>query len=1099
MAPATGFWRFMDDVHEMMFPMASLNWQKTKTPLKKPVVPTANSDPAQPVQVPGLDPAAISTLESIHKLNNQNKELLQEKTNAIKWQDAASMAIKEAKDEAEISKQEAKAAKKAGLLAAAKIQKQLDDSRTQVSALKNSNRRAGVEKNVADAEHRNEISLAEGRIEELQKMLLSAISHGRESIEAFEELFLLSQNMHNELVAKDQKMVAKEREKKALQDRLDARSSTFKDISENAKKSREACDRMYKEKVKAEKAQKAAECTVGDLQLEASRVKATTDRATKSLETELAEAEARVTRADARSTKAKGDVEQLRTELDNTETARQNFEKREGELAARFDEFPIHAAGSSSQSMEATTTVPESEQSTHFPTTTAGEVQVLSATKDASKENNTEEWKRNVRREIEGQNQTVLATERGKLQQELNNKYQKALAAERESIYKKILGELKIKFDKELAKRKTDWETQHEHKKSQIETKIRAQFQTDLENSLANHKTQLETEYDAAERPRLETQIRAEVQAEFQNALADQKTQLQVEFVDQERPQLESKIRAQVQDDYQDELSKFKNEWEADHSLPEAGPSSQRIADSGNPIEVDEPENVASPTAVASDNNLVLDSLSRESDETHLLMQEIAAAGIAPGPGANTVLQELNAAKDALYEVKCELRKSDTVANKNTLLHAVRGFLINEHYIGKLSTKSRKVLIRQASEANERLGYLNRILGTNADVPKDATLRYLLEPLKSEDENMTETEHVDGPEYPQISNDFGTSNFAQTINNARYSAGPSTSPFSSVNGPASSSPFLSTPKRFGDMANSSTSNMPDYPQIANNGFGSSKFSQMINNARYSTVPSSSAFTTINGPASSAAPGTSPYLPSSKRFGSTATSSPSAPKYTPSPLPGLQALNGFGAPTVPKSSPLPGLEYLNGFGAPAVPMVYQTPTKGVYNPFEASHFGNQPSLDSTPTLSKNNNGSSASDAFTETKNHPNRKFKKTFGPILPQGEGPAPPVDATSNKDHDMNTGDTQPSLPVTPDPGSVAGVGSVPAPPRKKKLVQGLRPKFAPKSRQAFGKKQDASSSVPAGQTPQGNPEAHVPTTEAGSSRVPKTAFTLEPNHAFGM
>ena len=1063
MAPATGFWRFMDDVHEMMFPMASLDWHKT--PLINPVVPTVDGvqkDTAQTAEVPSLDesnlgeeqiPKIVNANHLIADLNNQNNELLQERTNAIKWQDTACMAIKEAKDKAKISKQDAKAAKKEGLLMAAKIQKQLDDSRTQIAVLNSSITRAGVEKNKAEAQHRGEISVAEKKIEELQTMLVSAISHGRQSIEVFEELYQMSQNMHSELVDKDQEMAAKERENQALQGRLNARSSAFADISKDAKKSREACDKMKKEKDRSEKAQRAAERTVGDLQREASRVKASNDRSMKSLQTKLAESEARVTRANTRATKAEGDAEQLRGELSNTESARQHFEKREGEWAARYAASPTHFTESSSQSTSTVADVPESETSPHVPTPTS---------------NQTEEWRQSIRRELEEQNLTVLATERQNMQQELDKKYQTALTGDRESIYKQILGELTTDFHKELAKRKTDWQTQHDGERSQLKSQIRNELQGEFQNNLATQRTQWETEYAAVERPRLESEIRTNLQAEFRNALADQTSQLRIELVDQERPQLEAKIRADLEDKYEDELSKFKTTWEAEHPVSEAGPSSQS-ADSGNPIEVDEPRNDASATTIAPENDMVLDSLSRESDETHLLMQEVAAAGLNTSTAAGTVLRDLNKAKDALYEVKVELRKSDGIPDKNNLLRAVRGVHINEHYIGKLSTTSRQVLIRQASEANERLRYVKNILGSNDDVRKDAMLKYLLEPLeplKAEDETMAETGHLDAPEYPQAGNGFGTSGFSTTINNAQYSAVPSTSPFTTVNGSASL--------------------VPEYPQISN---GSSKFSQMINNARYSTVPSTSAFTTITGPANSAAPGTSPFLPPANGFGNMATSSPSAPDYKPSP---------FAAP-----------QTLNGFGPPPAPTVYQAPTKGpVFNPFEACHFGNQPS-----TPAQNNQGSPASDGSTKTKNRSSGKFKKTFKPSLPQDEGPAPPTSASStagpkptikfgdwlntgngsDKDHEMGTSGSSPSLPITQDQGSVAGVGPVPAAPRRKKLVQGLRPKLVPRS-----KKQDTSSLIP-NQTPQTNPQAQVPTTEAGSSSIPRTAFTLDPNHAFGM
>ena len=54
---------------------------------------------------------------------------------------------------------------------------------------------------------------------------------------------------------------------------------------------------------------------------------------------------------------------------------------------------------------------------------------------------------------------------------------------------------------------------------------------------------------------------------------------------------------------------------------------------------------------------------------------------IPRGSATFAVLQSLNQATDANFDVECELGKSDAVAKKNTLLHSVNGLYINEHYI----------------------------------------------------------------------------------------------------------------------------------------------------------------------------------------------------------------------------------------------------------------------------------------------------------------------------------------------------------------------------------------------------------------------------------
>lgn len=111
-------------------------------------------------------------------------------------------------------------------------------------------------------------------------------------------------------------------------------------------------------------------------------------------------------------------------------------------------------------------------------------------------------------------------------------------------------------------------------------------------------------------------------------------------------------------------------------------------------------------TARSPEGAMLLESLSRESNETHELFQETESVGIARGSAAKLVLQEFNRAKEALCDIKCELRQPDTLDDKNRLLYAVRGAQINTHYIGKLSVDNRQVLSRQAIEANRGLEYV---------------------------------------------------------------------------------------------------------------------------------------------------------------------------------------------------------------------------------------------------------------------------------------------------------------------------------------------------------------------------------------------------------
>ncbi|KAL9136818.1 MAG: hypothetical protein Q9175_001963, partial [Cornicularia normoerica] len=402
MAALVGFWRFMDDVHEMTFPGASIDWRKTpvvvevepspinelvtkpqlttKEPHQSDIVNNVYSSDANAERVtvsgesssednddeksqgkkddvgdrgqkrevrqgkvPVLrkedlvkeeNAAKINTDKLVEGLKMRNRELLEETKNATKWQDAASMVIKEAKDEVETRKQEVKAARMAGLQAAAKVQRK--ESKSEIRELKRKEALVAEARTKSEAEHREEMSVAEEKIEELQNKLHAANSNVRKSIEQFAELSQTNKDTQNQLAAKDQKLTAKDGENKVLQGQIEARDLAIQDINVEAEKDRKACNKYCREKFESEKAQRLAERKTGDLEREAIRAKARTDRAMKALQAKLDESVLRETRANARATKAEGDIEQLKRELDNTESARQMFEKKEGEWAALF-------------------------------------------------------------------------------------------------------------------------------------------------------------------------------------------------------------------------------------------------------------------------------------------------------------------------------------------------------------------------------------------------------------------------------------------------------------------------------------------------------------------------------------------------------------------------------------------------------------------------------------------------------------------------------------------------------------------------------------------------------------------------------------------
>ena len=1130
----------MDEVHEMTFPMASIDWcensdgdkedpgsgkgifvadSQSLTGLNGPNDEGDRMDRKLKDEVGGRDgrgqndefrrentlflgagnltevgkPAKGYTHRLFEGLNLQNKELLQEKKNAVKWQDAASMAIKEAKDEAENRKQGVKSANKTGRRVAATLQRQLDDVSSEFELSKRDQALVAEEKVRAAVEHREEMSVAKKKIEELETRLNTATASGRESIERFDELSdelsRASKETQEELIAKDQKLAAKDGEIKMLQDRICAHDSAVQAISIEAGKDREACNKYCREKFESEKAQRNAELRVGDLEREAITVKAKTDEATKALHTKLDESVARERGANVRAAKAEGVSEQLKRELDNTESARQSFEKKEGEWAALFAATQAYA-GTPAQSTLLDTSAPISETDYQTLPTTASKVEVSKLAKklpeknsaplkkqeqqapgtgpDPQKtikelkrevkdwerawkvaENGAEDWKREICHELDEKNQTLLATERQNIRRKLDEENQTALAAERRIVcgYAKrtLRGRLMMKLKAQ---------------KNKDQQKLRRKVVAGEEKRVKGKKRHVEWSFNKAEskpvdvdRSQLEVQIRTQLQSKHQSELSNLKTQWEVEHAAVVRSQLEVQIRNQLQTQYQNELSNFKTQWEVEHLPSQAELESHENADSGNKIKVDELEGIESATARSAEDDMLLASLSRESDETHELFQEIGKIGLPRDTSAWTILRELNQAKDALYDVKCELRNSDSVVNKNNLLYSVGRLHINEHYIQKLNPITREVLVRQADAANRRLEYVQKVLGTNNDVPKDAMLDFLLGPLESE----TPREKFSAP--PQMSNGSGNAS----------------SPGASV-----------STQEFNELKNAATPGILAFPPV--NGSGTS------------AAPSLSLFSPVNDYRNPTAPGTSTFPQSINSFDNAFT--PGTPKTNQNPSSAL-------------------LKALGGFGDAAAPRTSKNSTKGVFNPFEDSHSVGLPGI-TKPSQSDQDSG--ASDGMTEAKKSNEKKFKKTFGPFIPQGGGPATPPSVnvasgpepmfnldkfpitaptnSSNQDQQMDTdGDIAP-LPATPDHTGIVGIGSISSLSRKAKMTQGQQRGFAPKGRQlahqAFAKGQNVLVPLPT-QAQQANRQGQVPTNQqAGSVELPRSTFTLEPNHGFG-
>lgn len=124
--------------------------------------------------------------------------------------------------------------------------------------------------------------------------------------------------------------------------------------------------------------------------------------------------------------------------------------------------------------------------------------------------------------------------------------------------------------------------------------------------------------------------------------------------------------------------------------------------------------------------------LARETNEANNLLLEIERNGIVQGTVDHNILQELNSAKLALYNVKVELQKSHSIANKTDLDNILYGIEINKYHIEQLNTTKQAVMVGQAKAANSRLEKLREILKASDDVQKDAILEVLHNPVPRE-------------------------------------------------------------------------------------------------------------------------------------------------------------------------------------------------------------------------------------------------------------------------------------------------------------------------------------------------------------------------------
>ena len=113
-----------------------------------------------------------------------------------------------------------------------------------------------------------------------------------------------------------------------------------------------------------------------------------------------------------------------------------------------------------------------------------------------------------------------------------------------------------------------------------------------------------------------------------------------------------------------------------------------------------------------------------QANDANELLWEIAKTGVVQGSPEHSTLCELNDAKFALHKVKYELQKPNFAASRPRLVSIIAGVNVNEECIRQFTLDTPQ-LVGQVRKANARLGRLQKILDTNADVQKDAMLEAL--------------------------------------------------------------------------------------------------------------------------------------------------------------------------------------------------------------------------------------------------------------------------------------------------------------------------------------------------------------------------------------
>lgn len=149
------------------------------------------------------DPPKFNTYLINRDLAGLNQTLRQDNVQYLRWQDGASMTIKNMKEEAQVQKHEARAAKKAATRAKATMQQQLDDYKRQIVEQERENVRLSDE-------HAQAIKAQEGHLQEVKEELEAQKKTADRAAAAAERQITELQTKHTEEISTAERMAKRE-------------------------------------------------------------------------------------------------------------------------------------------------------------------------------------------------------------------------------------------------------------------------------------------------------------------------------------------------------------------------------------------------------------------------------------------------------------------------------------------------------------------------------------------------------------------------------------------------------------------------------------------------------------------------------------------------------------------------------------------------------------------------------------------------------------------------------------------------------------------------------------------------------------------------